>query len=237
METQLKLSPRLLAVARQVRQGVISADVGTDHGYLACHLAYHHICPKVYASDLNRGPLEQAVRTVRDCGLEGKVIPLLSDGVRELPLDEISDIAVAGMGGDLILSIISDFRLRSSEKRLILQPMTKTEVLRRGLYKMGFELYRETAVRDGRFVYTVLTARYTGKKREIDEFFAQVGLLMGKTEEEKACLNRVLSRVEKKLAGIRRSGSGETKELEQLAEMIKERILNGKGERNPEMDG
>ena len=72
MENQLKLSPRLLAVARQVRRGAIGADVGTDHGYLACHLAYHHVCPKVYASDLNRGPLEQAARTVRECGLEEK---------------------------------------------------------------------------------------------------------------------------------------------------------------------
>ena len=224
MDKPLKLSPRLLAAASQVRPGATAADVGTDHGYLACYLALQTGCPKVYASDLNPKPLEQAVRTIAENGLEGRVLPILSDGVKELPLSEIDDVIVAGMGGDLILSILSDPRLFDPEKRLILQPMSKAEVLRRGLYRMGFELIRETAVRDGRFVYTVLAVRYTGISREVDEFFALTGLLSGKTPDERAYLSRVLEKVKKKTSGLSRAGNEVPEKLKQLVERLEEKL-------------
>lgn len=230
-ENRLKLSPRLMAIAKQVREGTIAADIGTDHGYLACYLAQKNCCKKVYASDLNPGPLKQAQLTVQACGLENRIITMLSDGVSKLPLEEISDVVVAGMGGDLILSIITDKRLCNPEKRLILQPMTKAEILRRGLFRLGFELIQETAVCDGRFVYTILVVQYTGIIREIDDFFALTGLLSGKTAEESVYLNRLLMQTEKKLAGIRRSG-GETYKLEELVLKIRERVLHGESERN-----
>ena len=224
MDKPQKLSPRLLAAASQVRPKATAADVGTDHGYLACYLALQAGCPKVYASDLNPNPLEQAIRTIAENGLEGKVIPVLSDGVKELPLSEIDDIVIAGMGGDLILSILSDPRLSDPEKRLVLQPMTKAEVLRRGLYRMGFELIRETAVRDGRFVYTVLTVRYTGVSREVDELFSQTGLLAGKTPEERAYLSRVLEKGRKKLTGLLRAGNEVPEELKRLVKCLEEKL-------------
>lgn len=228
MESRLKLSPRLLAAARMVRQGSSAADVGTDHGYLACYLALEWGCKKVYASDLNQGPLEQAARTVREYGAEGWVTVLLSDGVKELPLEEITDVVVAGMGGDLILSIVNDPRLRDPEKRLVLQPMTKAEVLRRGLYQMGFEVCEETAVRDGRFVYTVITARYAGLVKDIDDCFALTGLLAGRTEEETAYLSRLVSRLDQKLRGIAQSGnSGDAEHLLQLKKQIEEKMKLG----------
>lgn len=224
MENRLRLKPRLAAVARQVRQGVIAADVGTDHGYLACFLAQEDICPMIYASDLNRAPLEQAARTVRECRLEGRVIPLLSDGVAALPLEEIDDVLVAGMGGDLILSIVSDIRLRDPGKRLVLQPMTKAEVLRRGLYRLGFRLLEETAVRDGRFLYTVLTAQYCGEIREVDPFFAETGLLSGKTEEEREYLNRVFFKIQKKMQGLQALDGEESAALLRLKQRMEELV-------------
>ena len=224
MDKPLKLSPRLLVAASQVRPGSVAADVGTDHGYLACYLALQERCPKVYASDLNQKPLEQAIRTVEENDLEGKVVPILSDGVKELPLSGIDDVIVAGMGGDLILSIIEDSRLFDPQKRLILQPMTKAEVLRQGLYRLGFELIRETAVRDGRFVYTVLTAQYTGISRTVDELFSLTGLLSGETEDEQAYLSKVLEKVKKKYNGLLHAGEDIPEELKRLKTCLEEKL-------------
>ena len=218
------LKPRLLTAASFVRKGAVAADVGTDHGYLACFLAGERICPKVYASDLNPGPLGTAKEHIRACALEGRVIPLLSDGVRGLPLDEISDLVIAGMGGDLILSFLGDPGLRDPEKRLILQPMTKAEVLRRGLARLGFSLLEEKAVRDGRFVYTVLLVRFTGQEREIPDADAFCGLLDGGSREGREYLCRILKTLEKKRAGEK--DPEETKRAGRLIKEIKERIGN-----------
>ncbi len=226
MEHPQKLSPRLLAVARQVRTGSVAADVGTDHGYLACYLAWNG-CRKVYASDLNPGPLEQAARTIQEHGLEKQVDLRLSNGVEKLPLEEITDVVVAGMGGDLILSIVEDPRLRTFDKKLILQPMTKPEVLRRGLYRLGFELCGETAVEDGRFVYTVLTAQYSGRPCEIDDCFAYTGLLSGRTREERKYLQRVCGLLRRKISGLQKAGTlPEDSALERLLKQIEGKIQN-----------
>lgn len=232
MPKRLKLSPRLQEAANQVRPGSVAADVGTDHGYLACYLAAEGISPKAFASDLNPGPLSHAEEEICKNGLQGKVVPVLSDGVQKLPLEEIDDIIIAGMGGDLILSIISDPRLCDSHYRLILQPMTKANVLRRGLYRLGFELLQETAVRDGRFIYTVMTAFYCGEKREIDNCFAQVGLVdLRSGRAAKEYFGRVLVRLESRLEGLRCAGADnmELHELEELIETIKERMKHDDG--------
>lgn len=219
--SSLKLSPRLQTAAGLVRSGAVAADIGTDHGYLACALVQAGICPKVYASDVNPGPLAQAEQAVRACGLEGKVIPVLSDGVSNLPLDEISDLVIAGMGGDLILSILQDERLRDPAKRLVLQPMTKQEVLRRGLTQNGFVLCSETAVSDGRFVYTVMTASYNGKAAAVSELYAHTGLLLSQTGSDAVrYLRGVKRRFEKQLEGMRQTSAPDVHEVEKLVQLI-----------------
>ena len=64
MNRPLKLNKRLTAAAEQVRPGAVAADIGTDHGYLACALVLSGRCRKVYAADLNREPLERAEATI-----------------------------------------------------------------------------------------------------------------------------------------------------------------------------
>ena len=165
MNRPLKLNKRLTAAAEQVRPGAVAADIGTDHGYLACALVLSGRCRKVYAADLNREPLERAEATIAAYGLKEAVIPLLSDGVQNLPAEEVTDFVIAGMGGDLIGSILMDERLYDPAKRFILQPMTKADVLRRTLYRNGFALTEESAVQDARFVYSVMTAVIPETKR------------------------------------------------------------------------
>lgn len=232
MQNLLRLSPRLQTAALAVRPGSVVADVGTDHGYLACALVQMQRCDRVYASDIHPGPLEQAAKTIRQCGLEEKVIPVLSDGVKELPLDEISDIVIAGMGGDLILSILQDARLFRPEKRFVLQPMTKHDVLRRGLYQAGFALLSETAVVDGRFVYSVLTAAYAGRAQQVGDLFAYTGLLLGQTEESTLrYLRRVVNRLCKQRDGLlrtKRPDLAEIAKLEILITQIERGIPDGK---------
>ncbi len=157
------LNPRLEACARYVRPGASVCDVGTDHALLAVHLMEQGIAGSVIASDIGEGPLAAAQRTISAHGLENSIRTILSDGLEQVPAEDVTDIVIAGMGGETMVHILGDCPWNLTDKRLILQPMTKADVLRSWLYEHGFAICEETCVRDGRFLYAVMYAAYTGE--------------------------------------------------------------------------
>ena len=73
--------------------------------------------------------------------------------------DEADTIVCAGMGGDLIVEILSACPwLRDRNYTLILQPQSAGQELRRWLGEHGFAIACEQLVQDGKFLYTVLRA-------------------------------------------------------------------------------
>ena len=153
---KLPLSDRLLACCAFVRPGDRVADVGCDHGYLSIHLLQTGIASHVYASDVREGPLSSAKRNAAVYGITEKIDFFLSDGVQRLPRD-FDTLVCAGMGGDTMVSILSAAPwLQGGNYRLILQCQSKTPLLRRYLSENGWEIHRETVLRDGRFLYTVM---------------------------------------------------------------------------------
>ena len=161
----VKLTGRLSAAAALCRRGVTVCDVGTDHALLACYLAQNG-AKEVIASDVKEGPLSAARRTIAEQGVTN-VTAVLSDGLDRI--DYADDVVICGMGGELIMKIISGCRFLSEDTRFILQPMTKADTLRRELYRGGFDIIEERAVREGDRFYTVMLARYTGAAQEPDE--------------------------------------------------------------------
>ena len=150
------LSDRLLACCGFVHPGDRVADVGCDHGYLSIHLLQSGIASHVYASDVRPGPLSSAKRNADIYGITEKIAFFLSDGVQNLPRD-FDTLVCAGMGGDTMVSILSDAPwLKSDRYRLVLQCQSKTPFLRRYLSENGWAISRETLLRDGRFLYTVM---------------------------------------------------------------------------------
>ena len=153
---KLPLSDRLLACCAFVHPGDRVADVGCDHGYLSIHLLQTGIASHVYASDVREGPLSSAKRNAAVYGITEKIDFFLSDGVQSLPRD-FDTLVCAGMGGDTMVSILSAAPwLQGGNYRLILQCQSKTPLLRRYLSENGWEIHRETVLRDGRFLYTVM---------------------------------------------------------------------------------
>ena len=101
------LSPRLRMVADLVPTGIRLADVGTDHAYLPTALLQEGKIPFAVAADLRQGPLASAKATVRRAELEGKVAFRLCDGLRGIRPEEVDGVAIAGMGGETIASILA----------------------------------------------------------------------------------------------------------------------------------
>lgn len=136
-------------------------DVGTDHAYLAVELIQSGKCKRVIASDIGEGPLEAAKRTVEKNNLSDKIELVLSDGLDGIPSDNVSDIVIAGMGGETIISILQKCNwIIDSNVNLVLQPMSKPEILRKWLFDADLFITKERVADDGDKLYTVMCARW-----------------------------------------------------------------------------
>lgn len=156
----IPLSKRLQICAGFVSPGERVADIGCDHGYLGIHLLTQGIASSVIAADVNEGPLQCAMRNAVKFGVREKMSFYLSDGVRNIPRD-FDTMVCAGMGADTMISILEAAPwLRDYKYRLVLQCQSKTPMLRRYLSDNGWRITEESALRDGRFLYTVMEVYY-----------------------------------------------------------------------------
>lgn len=220
------LSDSRLIVCAEMVEGDFICDIGTDHGYLPAYLLTCGKCRCAYAADINQMPLNAAKATFEKAGVLDKAHLYLSDGLEKIPLDGVTDIVIAGMGGELIYRIISsDDRIKNWHGNLIFQPMTRAEVLRENLYRNGFEITAEKGVVSGRFSYCVLKSRYTGNCREYEPYRYYLGKLDGRREEDRKYILTQIKRLEKAGAGMKDRDPERSNELLEIAENLRKEIL------------
>jgi tRNA (adenine22-N1)-methyltransferase len=225
----IKLSRRLLAVANFVRDKAVVADIGTDHAYLPAYLVKSGKVDLAVASDINEGPLKKAAETVQKYNLEQNVKLVLSNGLNDVDLNDITDIVIAGMGGELICQIIDNCNeLLDSSKNLILQPMTNAAAVRQYLYQKGFKILKEAAVIDDKYTYCIIRSCYYGKSAQTSKFFEYIGKISENTDDEsKEYLRRQYIRVMNIAKGLECSKNKKSEALEyyEIAKRISE-IIN-----------
>jgi tRNA (adenine22-N1)-methyltransferase len=149
----IRLSERLQTAASLVANGAVLADVGTDHGYVPIYLIQKHRIPSAIALDINVGPLERAREHIALHQLENKIETRLSDGVAALWAGEADAILIAGMGGGLIIHILTDgAAVCKAAKELILQPQSELPRVREFLETEGYvTMQEEMVLEDGKF--------------------------------------------------------------------------------------
>ena len=221
---KLPISERLLACAGFVKKGDRVADVGCDHGYLITSLACDGVITGGVACDINKGPLDNAIAEVSKRGLNDKIDCRLGSGLEPVLETEVDDIAIAGMGGELIASIIENSGWKSFEgKHLILQPMSRAPYLRKWLLQNGFSIQKEKACSSAGHDYTVISAAFTGENKDTDEYdpYVYIGeLCKDGSEEAGRYLKRTLSGLEKQRKGASFGHAEREKALVQLIEKI-----------------
>jgi len=155
----VQLSKRLLAAAGMVTKGNIVADIGCDHAYTSIYLCQAGIAPKVIAMDVNKGPLVGAKAHVEEAGLASQIDIRLSDGLQRLVPGEADTVLLCGMGGLLMIKILSDYpEATVSLKEMILQPQSEVGEVRKFLHTQGYEITKEHMLKeDGKF-YVMMRA-------------------------------------------------------------------------------
>lgn len=149
----MELSKRLQAVANLTGEGLIVADVGTDHGYIPIYLVESKKSPKAFAMDINEGPLLRAKQHIQAYGLAEVIETRLSDGVKALKIGECECVVVAGMGGALAIKIMEEGEnIFRSLKEFVLQPQSEIEKVRRYLCEHQYCIVEEDMVlEDGKY--------------------------------------------------------------------------------------
>ncbi len=211
IEVMIKLTERLQLVADFVSECDCFLDIGTDHAYLPAFLIEKGVAKRAIASDINPNPLMNAEKTLAAEKLSDRIELRLSDGFENVKPGEAYEIAVAGMGGIMIAGMLEKTEwLRDAKYHLVLQPMTHFCDVRKALNRYGFEILEERAVVEGKRVYLVISARFSGRTAEKNEGWYYFGtLLNSEREADKKYIKKVITSLKKKYNGSGDKSAGE----------------------------
>ena len=170
---KIKLTPRLKCVADMAGKCGLLADIGTDHAYIPMYMVQNSLADRAVASDVVDGPVKIARRNVLENNFSEKITVVKADGLDGAGGAET--IVIAGMGGKLICEIIGrNLEIAHSAKRLVLQPMTCSEDVRRFLHSEGFSILKEKLAKEENKIYNVIVAE-SGTQSFDDDFHYYVG--------------------------------------------------------------
>lgn len=181
----MQLSERLTKVVSMVTDGNRLADVGTDHGYVPIYLYESHRIPGAIAMDIGKGPLERAKLHIAESGLSDVIETRLSDGLGALKAGEADSIVIAGMGGPLMIKILSAHpEVTASAKELILQPQSEISQVRAWLGDQSYEITEEHMVFEEGKYYPMFKAMKNPGMRKPDPLECKFGCLKKLQEPE-----------------------------------------------------
>ena len=108
--------------------------------------------------------------------MEDRISLRLSDGLDSVLCNEYDDVVLAGMGGTLIAEILGrEEKLKDKSKRIIVQPNSHSEDVRKFFCENGFHILYEDACVDDRRDYLSFCAEYTGEENTKSGLYYYLG--------------------------------------------------------------
>lgn len=146
---------RIDLIASLAKDSNTLLDVGCDHAYVLIKALLDYGCKRGIAADINSGPLNSALQNIKNKNLESRIKIVQSDGLKNI-VDDFDTVIIAGMGGNLIKSIILDSIDKLNNKKLILEPNNDRPLVRECLINNGFKIIDEYAIYDMNKYYEVM---------------------------------------------------------------------------------
>lgn len=220
------LSVRLATVADYVPMGSRLADIGTDHAYLPVNLAKRGKIVGGVAGEVVKGPFENAQHEIEKEGLTSRITARLANGLQAIEADDhIDTVAIAGMGGTLIVQILTqDFDRLAGVNRLVLQPNVGEKNVRQFLMTHGFQLVTEQIVTEDGHDYEILVADRADNPQQYSAEDLRFGpyLLAEHNAIFMAKWRRELARTRQVLAQVQSAKEVPTAKIAELTAEIKE---------------
>ena len=157
---------RLNTLAQMVDPGSRVADIGTDHAYLPIELVKNKQINYAIASDIAKGPLQNAKNDIAEAGLQNKIETRLGPGLSTVNHnDDIDTVVIAGMGGKLITDILDEaWNEHFCFKTLILEPNIGEPGVRKWLMGHKYQIVTEKLIAESYHTYELIKARAVKKR-------------------------------------------------------------------------
>lgn len=176
---RLRLTKRLQAIAFYLSAWKKVADIGTDHAYLPIYLTTQDNYSKIIATELNQGPLERASKEIESLGLTEIIELRQGNGLQCLQPGEVEIVVVAGMGGETIRDILAhSLFVANTLKQIILQPMSRSYLLRSWLVDNCFTIVDEELIAEDNRIYEVLAVEPGESKKTYSPLELEIGPLL-----------------------------------------------------------
>lgn len=172
---KIRLSKRLEMVASFVPEASIVADIGSDHAYLPCYLVQNGIIQHAIAGEVAKGPYESAVKNVSKEGFEQQITVRLANGLSAIEdSDDVDTVTIAGMGGTLIATILTEGSNRlQNVKRIIAQPNIHAIAIREWAVKNEWRIIDERILKEDGKIYEIIVLERG------NETYSEIDLLTG----------------------------------------------------------
>lgn len=226
----MRLSPRLTKVAEFVDKGLKVADVGTDHAYLPIYLVENNISPKVIATDINEGPIENAKKSIEyhmSIVDSNKIDLRLSSGLSAIEIGEIDIAIIAGMGGLLIRDIILEsLDVVRSLEYLIIQPQNAKYEIRKWLCENNFKILEEKLAFENDKVYEILKIS-SGVMECKDDIYFEIGINTDFIDREdyKKFLNGKIIKYKEIVKNLKKSKNIDYEKLNTIEKKINKMVV------------
>lgn len=238
LSSSFSISKRLESVASFLPTGTYFADIGSDHAYLPCYVCINDATARAIAGEVNRGPYNSAVNTVKAHELSNRVDVRLGDGLSVINDDPITEVVIAGMGGSLIKDILENGKHHLyNVRRVIAQPNITSHVVRKWFLENQFYIVDEDIMEENNHIYEIIVAENRKGIDQNKQTLTAQQLLFGpfllekksdifrkKWQHEKLNYERIISQM--KSATIPNKEKLHTFEME--LSWIKEVLTNGK---------
>ena len=199
----MELKGRLKEISKFVDKGSKILDLGCDHAYLSIYLVEKGIASKAIASDNKDEPLESAKANILKSSLASKIITIKSDGLDNIDPKSYDTLIIAGLGGELIASILNSPNL-NKDATLILEGNNSEKDIRVFLDSQSYLITDEEIIKDKDHYYQIIKAIKSDKKMNLDETELSFGpiILKDKTPIFTEYIQRNIGVLENKLNGI-----------------------------------
>ena len=175
---------RLDLIASYTKGSKVVCDIGCDHAYALIDAIKKYGVEKGIAADINEGPLNNAIKSIKSNNLENQVKAILSNGFDSI-LDDFDTAIISGMGGKLICEILSNGLDKIKGKKLILEANCDMPDVRRFLSDNGFIITNEESLYDQNKYYEIVVAE--AGHEEYDDIDIQYGPILRYTKNEAFC--------------------------------------------------
>lgn len=162
---------RLNTLAKMVDPGSKVADIGTDHAYLPIELVKTGRIQYAIASDVAKGPLENAKNDIVEAGLSDQIETRLGNGLETIThQDQVDTVVIAGMGGKLMVDILDVAWSKNFQfKNLVLEPNIGEAGVRNWLMMHDYQIIDEKLIAEAGHTYELIKAKLTADRHNLTE--------------------------------------------------------------------